>query len=41
MMNPEQRTDPRNNIEGYGARDWVRGGIDSREIYKNKDYNKI
>jgi len=41
LMNPERMTDPRLHIEGAVSKDWVRGGLASREIYKNKDYNKI
>lgn len=41
LMNPECMTDPRKHIEGYGAKDWIRGGTPSREIYKNKEYKKI
>ena len=41
MMNPENKTDPKKCIEGLADRNWVRGGIPSREIYKNKEYNKM
>ena len=41
LMNPERMTDPRKHIEGSAAKDWIRGGIPSREIYKNKEYKKL
>ena len=41
LMNADRMTDPRLHIEGAAKRDWVRGGVPSREIYKNKEYNKI
>jgi len=41
LLNAERMTDPRLHIEGYGKSDWVRGGMQSRELYKNKEYKKI
>jgi len=41
LMNAEQLTDPRRHIESIADKNWVRGGVPSREIYKNKEYNKI
>ena len=40
-MNPENKTDPKKCIEALADRNWVRGGVPSREIYKNKEYKKI
>lgn len=36
LMNADSMTDPNKHIES-----WVRGGVHSREIYKNKEYKKI
>lgn len=41
LMNKDRFTDPRRHIEQSAAKDWVRGGVPSREIYKNMDYKKI
>jgi hypothetical protein len=41
IMNAQEMTDPRRHIESMADRNWVRGGVPSREIYKNKEYNKI
>ena len=41
LMNAERMTDSRKHIEADAAKDWVRGGVPSREIYKNKEYKKI
>jgi len=41
LMNAEDMIDPRKHIESMADRNWVRGGVPSREIYKNKEYNKI
>jgi hypothetical protein len=41
LMNPERMTDPRLHIESSASASWVRGGVDTRDMYKSKDYNKI
>jgi hypothetical protein len=41
LMNPDRMTNPRFHIESYASKDWVRGGVDTREMYKSKDYKKI
>lgn len=41
LMNPERMTDPRYRIESVASCNWVRGGADTRDMYKSKDYNKI
>jgi hypothetical protein len=41
LMNKERFTDPRRHIEQSASSEWIRGGVPSREIYKNKDYKKL
>jgi hypothetical protein len=41
IMNKERFTDPKKHIEESASKDWIRGGLPSREIYKNKEYKKI
>ena len=38
LMNKERFTDPTRHIEQSASSEWIRGGVPSREIYKNKDY---
>jgi hypothetical protein len=41
IYNKEQFTEPRFHIEQAASKDWIRGGMPSRELYKNKEYKKI
>jgi hypothetical protein len=41
ILNKEYLTDPKYHIEQSASKDWIRGGLPSREIYKNKEYKKI
>ena len=41
VLNKEYLTDPKYHIEQSASKDWIRGGLPSREIYKNKEYKKI
>ena len=41
VYNKERHTEPRFHIEQAASKDWIRGGMPSREIYKNKEYKKI
>ena len=41
ILNKEKYTDPKHYIQQVAAKDWIRGGLPSREIYKNKEYKKI
>jgi hypothetical protein len=33
-------TNPANLVEGVAAEGWIRGGLPSRELVKDKDYAK-
>ena len=41
VLNKDRYVNPKFHIEESASTDWVRGGITSREIYKNKEYKKI
>jgi len=41
VLNKEKYTDPKRHIEQLASKDWIRGGMPSRDIYKNKEYKKI
>jgi hypothetical protein len=41
VLNKEKYTDPKRRIEQLASKDWIRGGMPSRDIYKNKEYKKI
>jgi hypothetical protein len=41
LMDPERYTDSSKHIEQDAAAQWIRGGLPSRDIYKNAEYKNI
>ena len=41
LMDAERYTDTSKHIEQDAAAQWIRGGLPSRDIYKNAEYKNI